>query len=170
MVETPGDGAIYFERVSSAATTGLFVALALMGLAAAAWRARGHGFDVWAIVCSCVFAMFLFYSLNYRTLVIRLTAESLRLGFGVFHSVVPLANVATCSPDDVSLWRMGGAGIHFTPTRGRYRMMFNFLEHPRVVVELKVKKGPVGAVAFSTRHPDEVIRLIRERAAAVGNG
>jgi hypothetical protein len=97
-----------------------------------------------------------------------LTGESLQLRFGVFRWVVPLDNVEACCPDDVSLWRIGGAGIHFSPMRGRYRAMFNFLEHPRVVVNLKVKKGPVGAIAFSTRRPHEVIRLIRERTTAVG--
>jgi hypothetical protein len=40
--------------------------------------------------------------------------------------------------------------------------MFNFLEHPRVVIALKQKKGPVRDIAFSTRHLEEVMQLIRE--------
>jgi hypothetical protein len=39
--------------------------------------------------------------------------------------------------------------------------MFNFLEYPRVVVALKEKQGPVRDVAFSTRHPDQVIEFIQ---------
>jgi hypothetical protein len=167
--ETPrDDDSVYVERVSSPRTRAVFVVLALMGLLLLAWQATTRGLGVWAVVFFCVFAMFLFYSVNYRTLLIRLTPESLQLRFGVFQWVIPLGNVEACSLDDVSLWRIGGAGIHFSPMRGRYRAMFNFLEHPRVVVNLKVKKGPVGAIAFSTRRPDEVIRLIRERAVVVG--
>jgi hypothetical protein len=69
---------------------------------------------------------------------------------------------------------MGGAGIHFISVRGRYRVSFNFLEHPRVVIALKKKRGLVRDVSFSTRHPDEVLQLIREAESALaaikGNG
>ena len=103
----------------------------------------------------------MFYSLNYRVLTIRLTAETLQLKFGLFVWVIPLSNIEACYPDETSLWRIGGAGIHFTPLRGRYRAIFNFLEHPRLVIALKVRRGPVRDIAFSTRQPDDVRRLIR---------
>lgn len=44
--------------------------------------------------------------------------------------------------------------------RGRYRASFNFLEHPRVAVQLKRKRGLVRDVSFSTRQPDEIVRII----------
>jgi hypothetical protein len=40
--------------------------------------------------------------------------------------------------------------------------MFNFLEYPRVLIKLKVKKGLVRDIAFSTKLPEEVIRLLNE--------
>lgn len=33
--------------------------------------------------------------------------------------------------------------------------MFNFLEYPRVVLELSKKMGPVRDVAFTTRQPEK---------------
>jgi hypothetical protein len=39
--------------------------------------------------------------------------------------------------------------------------MFNFLEYPRVVLALKQRKGLVRDIAFSTRRPQEVMRLIQ---------
>ncbi|HML39578.1 MAG TPA: hypothetical protein PKD23_02740 [Bellilinea sp.] len=42
--------------------------------------------------------------------------------------------------------------------------MFNFLEYPRVVIQLTIKKGPVRDIAFSTQRPEDVIRLINEYA------
>jgi hypothetical protein len=61
---------------------------------------------------------------------------------------------------------MGGAGIHFMMIRQRYRASFNFLEYPRVVVAFKKKAGPVQDISFTTRQPDEVLRLMREAVSA----
>ncbi len=168
---------IYEERLSSPKTEMLFVVLALLFLSLAVWRVTARGLDGWGILLFCLFAVFLFYSLNYRTLVIRLTGQSLRLTFGIFTWTVPLQNVEGCRLDDSpTLARYGGAGIHFMSIGQRYRASFNFLEYPRLVIELKVKKGLVQDIAFSTRRPDEVMKLLQEvtaperfaKAAAVG--
>jgi hypothetical protein len=47
--------------------------------------------------------------------------------------------------------------------RQRYRASFNFLEYPRVMLAFKKKAGPVQDISFSTRRPDDVLWLIRER-------
>ncbi len=57
--------------------------------------------------------------------------------------------------------RIGGAGIHFTWIKGKYRAFFNFLEYPRVVIFLKKKHGVVCEIAFSTEQPEKVIEIIR---------
>ena len=105
--------------------------------------------------------------MNYRTLIIRLTSESLKLTFGIITWIVPLDIVEECCLDDIPmLLRMGGAGIHFMSIRKRYRASFNFLEHPRVVIAFKRKVGLVRDISFSTRRPDEVLRLIQEAVSA----
>ena len=51
---------------------------------------------------------------------------------------LPLEGVVACRLDEVPpLQRYGGAGIHFINVRGRYRASFNFLDYPRVVLELR---------------------------------
>jgi hypothetical protein len=76
--------------------------------------------------------------------------------------MIELDNIDECRQDDLPiLMKYGGAGIHFMLIQGRYRASFNFLEHPRVVISLKKRAGPVRDISFSTSHPDEVIRLIR---------
>ncbi len=157
---------LYEERVSSTRTEALFVALTLIPLALFAWRVPSAGLDGWSAFLLVVTAMFLFYSLNYRTLVIRVSADVLRLRFGLFEWTIPLHNIEGCTPDTLTLWRIGGAGIHFTPVNRRYRAMFNFLEYPRLVVALKAKKGPVRDIAFSTRKPAELMNLLQPRAAS----
>jgi hypothetical protein len=81
--------------------------------------------------------------------------------------MVPLENVDECRRDDPSfLMRYGGAGVHFMVVRKRYRVSFNLLEHPRVVVALKGQRL-VRDVSFTTRRPAEVIsRLKAARPAA----
>jgi hypothetical protein len=50
--------------------------------------------------------------------------------------------------------------------RKRYRASFNFLEFPRVVIAFKRKVGPVRDISFSTRHPDELLRIIQDVVSA----
>lgn len=152
---------LYQEQLTSPRTEALFILLTGVPLAAAIGRVRLTGLDGWSIALLLAALFFLFYSLNYRTLVLRIDPESLRLRFGLFEWAIPLQNIETCAPDSLTLWRIGGAGIHFTPIAGRYRAMFNFLEHPRLVLALRLKKGPVRDIAFSTRRPAEVLATLR---------
>jgi len=161
------DDLIYTERVSSNRTEALFVALTLLFAMLLLWRVNVGSLDLLAAVFLCLFGFFFFYSVNYRTLIIRLTSESLKLTFGIFTWNVPLDNVEECYLDVIPmLMRMGGAGIHFMMIRKRYRASFNFLEHPRLVVAFKSKRGPVQDISFSTRRPDELLRLIQETVSA----
>jgi Ca2+/Na+ antiporter len=158
---------IYNERVSSNRTQALFLALMLLFLLLLIWRLIAGSLDMLAAVFLCLFSFFFFYSLNYRTLIIRLTSESLKLTFGIFTWRVPLDNVEECGLDEIPpLMRLGGAGIHFMSIRKRYRVSFNFLEYPRVVIAFKKKEKRVRDISFSTRRPDEVLRLIQEAVSA----
>ncbi len=104
------------------------------------------------------------HRVNYRTLIIRITPKALALRFGVFSWTVPWDTIAHWHLDDTPTWRVGGAGIHFRMIGRRYRVFFNFLEHPRVVLELSKSRGPVRDVAFSTRRPAELLDVVAARA------
>jgi len=156
---------LYTEKIKSNWTEALFIGLALLFFGLLAWRI-GIGKQDWlASILLFLAIVFVFYALNYRTLVIEIDEKAFRLKFGVFHWTVPLGSVAECKLDNVPpLQRYGGAGIHFIKVSGRYRASFNFLEYPRVVLELKQKRGLVRDVSFSTRQPDEVIQIVMERS------
>jgi len=161
------DNLLYHERTTSNRTEALFLALTFLILLLLVWRVNADGLDVLAAVFLFFFVVFLFYSVNYRTLIIRLTPESLKLTFGIFTWTVALDNIEACHLDGIPLFmRMGGAGIHFMFIRKRYRASFNFLEYPRVVIEFKRKAGLVRDISFSTRHLDDVLRLIQVTIAA----
>jgi len=161
------DNLIYNERVSSNRTEALFLTLMLLFFLLLIWRVNANGLDILAAVFFCLFGLFFFYSVNYRTLLIRLTSESLNLTFGIFTWKVPLDNAEECCLDALPmLMKYGGAGIHFMIIRKRYRASFNFLEYPRVVIAFKRKAGLVRDISFSTRRPDDVLRLIKEAVSA----
>ena len=149
----------YNEKLSSAKTEILFVVLTLIFLALFAWHWSSVGWNGWTITFLCVSAFFLSYSLNYRTLKIQLTSETLQLTFSIFTWKIAISDIKNCYLDENTIWRFGGAGIHFMWIKGKYRAFFNFLEHPRVVVTLKKKKGPVREIAFSTKHPEQVMEF-----------
>lgn len=155
---------IYEERVSSRGTSALFAGLTILFLVLGIWRVTVQGFGVPAAVFLVLAATFFFYTVNYRTLVICLTPETLGLRFGVFSITIPVDNIDTVRLDDdlPAFLRYGGAGIHWMAVRGRYRMSVNFLAYPRVVVGLRTKMGLARDVSVTTRHPDAVIRCLRE--------
>jgi hypothetical protein len=157
---------IYHESLSSRRTQGLFFGLMVAFLLLFLWRLAAVSFDIAAGLLLFITAFFLFSVLNYRRLHIQLSAEALKLKFGIFSWTVPLENVAESRLDDMgAAMRMGGAGVHFMFIRGRYRALFNFLEYPRVVIAFKEKVGPVRDLSFSTQQPEELIRLIGEAIA-----
>ena len=151
----------YSESLSSKRTEVLFVALTLLFAGLWVGRRWAIGWDGLGILLAVSAAFFAFYALNYRELHIRLTSDGLTLRFGIFTWRVAASNMERWSVDETSLWRIGGAGIHFSPISGRYGALFNFLEHPRIVIALKVKQGLVRDVAFSTRNPEHVLQLIQ---------
>ncbi len=157
----------YHEEISSPRTKALFWALTFFFFWLFIWRIKRGKKGYFTTTFFCFGLFFLFYAVNYKTLIINLTSESLQLRFGIFSWQVPLDNVEACQLDEVPLlMRLGGAGIHFMSIRKRYRASLNFLEHPRVVIALKEKAGPVQDISFSTRRPEEVLRVIREAISA----
>jgi len=162
------DDIIYTEKVVSKRTEILFIVLTILFLLPLIWRIFAGSLDLLAGVFLFFFCFFLFCSLNYRALLIRLTSGSLKLSFGIFTWTIPLNNISECQLDDdlPVLMKYGGAGIHFFFIRKRYRASFNFLEHSRIVIRLKRKAGLLRDISFSTCQPDEVIRLIQAAISA----
>jgi hypothetical protein len=119
---------IYQERVSSKKTGLIFASLTILFFILLVWRFYEGKKDILSAIFFFLFVFFLFYTVNYRTLVISLTPEFLRLRFGVFKWEVPMENVDECRLDELPLIKKyGGAGIHFMFERKRYRASFNFL-------------------------------------------
>ena len=154
---------LYTEYLTSKRTTLFFAMLSVSCFSLAIMRASWYAFEALTLTLAFFSAFFLFYTLNYRVLEIKLTAKALKITFGIFSWEVPFSQIAESQLDSLPIIKQfGGAGIHFMFVRKRYRASFNFLEYPRVVVALTKKVGLVQDISFSTRHPDEVIGLIQD--------
>ena len=153
---------LYEERLSSVKTQALFAMLAVIFGLFGVWRINTTDLDGPAILTIVLALVFLFYVLNYRTLVIRIDKKALTLQFGIFSWTVPIKNIATCELDDniPPFLKYGGAGIHFMTVDGRYRASFNFLEYERVVIRLKEKQGWVQDVSFSTKQSAQITKTL----------
>ncbi|MCJ7715288.1 MAG: hypothetical protein MUO54_02040 [Anaerolineales bacterium] len=129
-----------------------------------AWRGTAVSFQTFPIVCLCVAVFFFLYVLNFRILKITITEENVLLKFGIIRWRTKLKNIRSIKLDESpAVIKYGGAGVHFAFMKGNYRAFFNFLEYPRLHIAFHQKRGPVQGLVFTTRNPDEVLRIIQSR-------
>lgn len=152
---------LYEESLHSKVTSGLFIALTLLFLVLFSFLLLINALNILILICFCLFLFFLFYTLNYHTLTICITPHAVKLTFGIFNRATNMDNIVDCHIDEVSTWRIGGAGVHFTRMQGKWRAMFNFLEYQRIVLTLN--KGRIREIVFSTQRPEEVLRIIEQK-------
>jgi membrane protein YdbS with pleckstrin-like domain len=154
----------YFERITSSGTTRLFLFLAVLFMLLFAWRFLLTGWRIFSGILLILTALFIFYVINYRVLEITITTTHLKLKFGIISSKTILANIQSVDLDNSPpVIKYGGAGVHFAFVKGQYRAFYNFLEYPRILVNLKKKQGWVKALVFSSRQPDKVIEILNKR-------
>ena len=105
--------------------------------------------------------LFMALVLTFSTLVIKLSPRSVVVGFGIIKRTIPWELIARCYVDEVTWLRYGGWGIRIGWVGGKWRLAFTIIGAPRVVLTLK--QGRFKEFVFSTRHPDKVVRIIRQR-------
>ena len=166
-VKVQGEELLYRERLTSTGTQGFFLALTLVFFIPFMVRVQAAVCDWLTFALAFFAAVFLFYTVNYRMLLIQVTAQELILKFGLFTWRELRENIQSSTLDSLPVWQYyGGADIHFMLVRGRYRVSFNFLQYPRIEVRLKKKRGLVECVSFSTEHPQELIQVLSEKGSA----
>jgi hypothetical protein len=158
---------LYNEKVRSNFTTVFFVVLALIFFALFAWRYSGVGLRFAPGLFAFLGLFFSFYVINYRVLKITLTDQALMLGFGLVGWKTDLDNIAQATLYDPPFWiKYGGAGVHFSSVEGLYMAFYNFLEYPRILVRFHKKQGPVQALVFTTRQPDQILNILEKRISS----
>jgi hypothetical protein len=153
---------IYFERLLFRE---IIIALGLI----AGWVAISIIWGVGALFPLTPFSAFLIILLvaiiaTFWRLTIRISPESIAVGYGRITRQIPWENVESCYLDETSAIYYGGFGIRFARIRGKWRMVYNIIGTPRVVLSLKA--GRFREFVFSTKNPEEVLRIINDRIGA----
>jgi hypothetical protein len=104
--------------------------------------------------------LFLVITINFSRMIIRITPEFVSVKYGISRQKVSWENIQKCYLDKSSALAYGGSGIRIAKVEGKKRIVYSVVGGPRVVISLK--KGTYDELAFSTRNPDEVIKVIEE--------
>ncbi len=96
---------------------------------------------------------------NFSRLSIRATFEGISVGFGKIKTSFRWDQIEDCYLDAASSIRYGGFGIRGGRFNGKNRLVYNITGAPRLV--LKVKGAKYDEFVFSTKRPDELMRVIK---------
>ncbi len=118
----------------------------------------GDGVPSWFLPFMLV--LFIFLTLNFAWLTIRVTDEDVVVGYGVTRSRVRWTDIEGCYLDDASAVRYGGWGIRLGWYNGKRRLIYNTIGDGRVV--LVTKKARFPELVFSTAQPQAVADAVNE--------
>ncbi len=99
--------------------------------------------------------------INFSTLNIVINSEGLRVDYGIVKKFIPWKKITSSYQDETSAVMYGGWGIRLGRVAGKWRLVFNMLVKPRVVIVLK--EGWYKEFVFSTQNPKDVIGIIEQQ-------
>lgn len=112
-----------------------------------------------------IFLLFLGLTINFSMLGIKITTQSIFVSYGIFKHAVLLENAEDCYLDEASSMRYGGWGIRLGRVNGKWRLVYNVIGGPRIVLSLK--KGRFREFVFSTKNPEELMRVVKQRIGRI---
>lgn len=101
---------------------------------------------------------------NFRVLVIRITGQSVTVSYGLIKRTIPWGDIEAGFRDESSLLGYGGWGIRIARVEGRWRLAFNVIGAPGVV--LRLRKGRAREFMFSTKNSEQVLDIIARQTGA----
>ncbi|UCE35883.1 MAG: hypothetical protein JSW00_09955 [Thermoplasmata archaeon] len=110
-----------------------------------------------------MFIIFIILTLMFSRLIIRISFQSITVGFGIIKKRIPLENIENCEIDKTSAIRYGGAGIRTARVKGEWVLVYNVVGGARCV--LKLKEGRFKKFVFSTKNPEEIVNIVKGQLA-----
>ena len=101
---------------------------------------------------------------NFRVLVIRITGQSVTVAYGLIKRTIPWGDIESGFRDESSPLGYGGWGARIARIEGRWRLAFNVIGAPGVV--LRLRKGRVREFMFSTKNPEQVLDITTRQTGA----
>ena len=158
-------GAIYEEKIFSKWITAILAPVTalmffLLGYQILVAPVGSNPAPTWILLILSL--LFLGITMIFSRLVIKITPGSVTVGYGIFKHTIPWDNIENCFLDESSAVKYGGSGIRIAKIEGKLRLVYSVIGGPRVVLSLK--EGRYQELAFSTRNPGEITRIIKEWA------
>lgn len=155
---------LYEEQLFSRGITAILSAITLGLLLAVVYQILvgplgEHPAPNWFLLY--LFLLFLAVTITFSRLSIIITSRAVTVGYGIFRRTISWDNIERCSVDEASTIRYGGWGIRIGHVQGKWRLVYNVIGGPRVVLTLK--RGMFREFVFSTSNPEAVMAVIRQR-------
>ena len=110
------------------------------------------------LILIVVFLLVTWLVYNFRALTIGINENTITASYGRISYSIALDNIEAATIDTNPGILYGGWGIRMARIKGESALIYNVISKPRVV--LKLRNGRFKQFAFSTKKPEEVIRLI----------
>jgi hypothetical protein len=118
--------------------------------------------DWFYLVMFIFMAAIAFLVANFRVLVITIGSQSVTVSYGLIKRTIPWGDIEAGFHDKSPVLRYGGWGARIARVEGRWRLAFNVIGAPGVV--LRLRKGRVCEFMFSTENPEQVLDIIKRQA------
>lgn len=103
---------------------------------------------------------------NFRTLAIKITGQSIMVNFGLIRRTIFWGDIEDAFLDSSSPLGYGGWGARIARVEGRWRLAFNVVGAPGVV--LRLRKGRAREFMFSTKNPEQVLAIVARETERAG--
>lgn len=157
---------IYEERIFAKVIGGLFGVISIIMLIVLLYQintgALGDSPEP-RILFLIIFIIFFILTLNFSRLIIRISFQSITVGYGIIKKRIPWENIEDCEVDKTPAIRYGGAGIRTARVKGEWVLVYNVVGGSRCV--LKLKEGRFKRFVFSTRNPEEIVNIVKGQLA-----
>ena len=118
--------------------------------------------DLFYLFMFIFFAGLTYFVTNFNKLSITITAQSITVGYGILKRIIPWVNVQGCYLDEASAFgSYGGWGIRMGKVKGKWRLVYNVIGCPAVVLELE--RGRFREFVFSTKNAETVLEIARKQ-------
>ena len=97
---------------------------------------------------------------NFRVLVIRINSQSVMVAYGIIKRTIPWGDIESGFRYESPAFGYGGWGARIARIEGRWRLAFNVIGAPGVV--LRLRKGRVREFMFSTKNPEQVLDIVAQ--------
>jgi hypothetical protein len=107
-----------------------------------------------------LFIFFLVLTFNFSTLNIQIDQDGIRVGYGVLKKKITWERVKDSYIDETSVIWYGGWGVRLARIKGNWRIVYNVMRGPRVIVSLT--DGWITEFVFSSKNPKKVLSTIKQ--------